>query len=466
MIKNLITQNSSQSLICSAINDNMFAIDDKHRYFNMDTALVQTMLEALEKPAIYIDTNYTILAMNRLYQDCYNTEVELGQSRCFEISHGHQSPCDKHGEECPMQTCISNGRPASVVHFHNTGRGKTYCDIIMKPMVNSDGITTGFLEILDRVDFASADPYTNKMIGSSLPFTKMLSKINSAAKADISVLLQGETGTGKELVAKALHDSSKRSQKPYVVIECTGINENLFESELFGHEKGAFTGASSAKTGLIEVARGGTVFFDEIADVPLGMQVKLLRLIETQCYRTVGGLKQKKADFRLICATHKNLLELVEQGLFRIDLYYRIAGFPISLPSLSERKDDIASLASHFLKNSEMNHKKFAPETLIRLQEHAFPGNIRELKNIVEHAALLANEDVIEVDDLPESIALNTPHTSPLEQGIISLEELENNYLKQLCQEPSMSIDELAAKLDVSTRTLYRKLQKMGLRYE
>lgn len=431
----------------------------------MDNALAQTMIEALDKPAIFIDSNYTILAMNTLYQECYKGEVKLGKSRCFEISHGHQSPCDKHGEECPIQACLSSGRASRVVHVHNTGKGKNYCDIVMKPIVNADGITTGFLEILDRVDFASADPDTNKMIGSSLPFTKMLSKINSAAKADIAVLLQGETGTGKELVAKALHDSSKRAQKPYVVIECTGINENLFESELFGHEKGAFTGAASAKTGLIEVARGGTVFFDEIADVPLSMQVKLLRLIETQCYRTVGGLKQKKADFRLICATHKNLLELVNKGLFRIDLYYRIAGFPISLPSLSERKEDIAALASHFLKNSEMSHKKFAEKTLARLQTYQFPGNIRELKNIVEQAALLANEDIIEVDDLPEQIEHRKNQKSQ-DKAVMTLEELEANYLSKLCKEQSMSIDELAAKLDVSTRTLYRKLQKFSIRYE
>jgi transcriptional regulator with PAS, ATPase and Fis domain len=432
----------------------------------MDKAFTQTMIETLEKPAIFIDTNYKILAVNSLYRDCNKSAVKLGQSRCFEISHGHDTPCDMHGEECPMQTCKTTGRASRVVHIHNTGKGKTYCDIVMKPIVDSDGITTGFLEILDRVDFASADPSESKMIGTSPPFTKMLSKIKSAAKADIAVLLQGETGTGKELVAKALHDSSKRAEKPYVVIECTGINENLFESELFGHEKGAFTGASNTKTGLIEVARGGTVFFDEIADVPLSMQVKLLRLIETQCYRTVGGLKQKKADFRLICATHKNLLQLVEQGLFRIDLYYRIAGFPISLPSLAQRKEDIPALALHFLKNSEMNFKRFHKDTLAHLSQYRFPGNIRELKNIVEQASLIASEDIIEVEDLPEQVNLSQIKQASKNNEIISLEEVQANYLAELCEHQTLSIDDLADKLDVSTRTLYRKLQKLGLKYE
>lgn len=432
----------------------------------MSISIVQAMINAIDKPAIFIDPQYTILAVNEAYRDTYENEVVVGNSRCFEISHGHTSPCDKHGEECPIQSCIKTGRTSSVVHIHNTEHGKTYCDIIMKPVKDGDGITTGFLEILDRIDFASADSNTNKMIGTSEPFKKLLTKINRAAKSEIAVLLHGETGTGKELVAKALHESSRRAEKPFVVIECTGLNENLFESELFGHEKGAFTGATHAKSGLIEIASGGTVFFDEIADVPLSMQVKLLRLLETHCYRTVGGLKQRKANFRLICASHKNLLDLVESGQFRKDLYYRIAGFPISLPSLAERSDDIKGLILHFLNHSELRHKKFSNAALKRLTEYDYPGNIRELKSIVEQATLLANEDLIEVHDLPEQLFAGTAKPKTPNSEIVSLEEAEERYLTQVCESQNMSIDELAEKLEVSTRTLYRKLQKFGLKYE
>ncbi|WP_412973293.1 sigma-54 interaction domain-containing protein [Glaciecola sp. MF2-115] len=432
----------------------------------MNISVIQAMINSVERPAIFIDTQYTILAVNKAYRDTYENEVMIGKSRCFEISHGHTSPCDKHGEECPIQSCIQTDRASSVVHIHNTERGKTYCDILMRPIKDADGITMGFLEILDRIKFASADSETNKMIGASEPFKAMLTKINRAAKSEIAVLLHGETGTGKELVAKALHESSRRAEKPFVVIECTGLNENLFESELFGHEKGAFTGATHAKRGLIDVAIGGTVFFDEIADVPLSMQVKLLRLLETQCYRTVGGLKQRKADFRLICASHKNLLELVDAGQFRKDLYYRIAGFPISLPPLSERRDDIASLVLHFLKQSELRHKKFSKAALKRVSEYDFPGNIRELKNIVEQAALLANEDIIEVQDLPEQIFIPTSNSNDSKRDVLSLDEAEANYLKRLCDAREFNIEELAGKLNVSTRTLYRKLQKHGLKYE
>jgi transcriptional regulator with PAS, ATPase and Fis domain len=432
----------------------------------MNISIVQAMINSIDKPAIFIDTQYTILAVNEAYRDTYESEVIIGKSRCFEISHGHTSSCDKHGEECPIQSCVQTERASSVIHIHNTERGKTYCDILMRPIKDADGITTGFLEILDRIKFAAADSQADKMIGASEPFKNLLTKINRAAKSEIAVLLHGETGTGKELVAKALHESSRRAEKPFVIIECTGLNENLFESELFGHEKGAFTGATHAKSGLIDIARGGTVFFDEIADVPLSMQVKLLRLLETQCYRTVGGVKQRKADFRLICASHKNLLELVESGEFRKDLYYRIAGFPISLPSLADRRDDISQLVMHFLNHSELRHKKFSEDALKLLSDYDYPGNIRELKNIVEQSALLANEDIIEAQDLPEQVFASQTKPQTGNSGIVSLEEAEARYLEKLCNSQDLSINELANVLDVSTRTLYRKLQKYGLKYE
>jgi transcriptional regulator with PAS, ATPase and Fis domain len=432
----------------------------------MSISIIQGMINSIDKPAIYINTNYTILAVNEAYRDTYETDVVIGKSRCFEVSHGHSSPCDEHNEACPIKSCTNSGKASSVVHIHKTTGGKTYCDIVMKPVVDENGITTGFLEILDRIDFAADESQGNKMIGTCEPFKSMLTKINRAAKSEIAVLLQGETGTGKELVAKALHESSRRADKPFVVIECTGLNENLFESELFGHEKGAFTGASQSKNGLIEMAIGGTVFFDEIADVPLSMQVKLLRLLETQCYRKVGGLKQKKADFRLICASHKNLLELVERDLFRKDLYYRIAGFPIALPSLRERKEDIPTLVNHFISHSELKHKKFSAEALAQLCQYPFPGNIRELKSIVEQSALMANEDIIESDDLPEQINTRLHNEKITEDTFLTLEQAEARYLANVCETQTVSINELATNLGLSTRTLYRKLQKFDLKYE
>lgn len=432
----------------------------------MNISVVQSMINAIDKPAIFITPEYKILAVNDAYRDIYQTDVIIGQSRCYETSHGHNTPCDKHGEDCPIQQCSKSKKSASVVHIHNTEKGKSYCDILMKPVIDEDGITTGFLEILDRIEFAAAESETDKMIGKSQNFKNMLTKVNRAAKSEIAVLLHGDTGTGKELVSKALHETSRRNEKPFVIIECTGLNENLFESELFGHEKGAFTGATHAKKGLIEIAKGGTVFFDEIADVPLSMQVKLLRLLETKCYRSVGGIKQIKADFRLICASHKNLLELVEQGEFRRDLYYRIAGFPITLPSLSDRREDIPALAKHFLAHSELHYKKFTENALGKLSQYNFPGNIRELKNIVEQSALLANEDLIDIENLPEHIFDRPNETKPITDVAVSLDELEKQYLQKLREDKNLPIDELAKVLGISPRTLYRKLQKHELKYD
>jgi transcriptional regulator with PAS, ATPase and Fis domain len=426
------------------------------------------MINAIDKPAIFITPDYVIHAVNEAYLETYDTEVLLGQSRCHQISHHSNEPCDKHGEQCPLQQCQSTARAANAVHIHNTTEGRSYCDILMKPIKDDNGIIMGFLEILDAIDYASTESKKDSMIGESAPFKQMLNKINRASQSNIAVLLQGETGAGKELVAKAVHASSNRKDKPFVVIECTGLSESLFESELFGYEKGAFTGATTTKKGLIEIAHGGTVFFDEIGDIPMNMQVKLLRLLETQCYRAVGGLKQKRSDFRLVSASHKNLLDLVEKGEFRRDLYYRIAGFPIYLPSLRERKEDIPVLANHFVKLSEYKHKKFSANALTLLSQYPFPGNIRELKNVIEQSALIANEDIIHGSDLPESIThskpatVNQPQTS--DTKVISLDNLEAEYLSKVCQQFQGSPAELAIMLNVSVRTLYRKLQRYGLK--
>ncbi len=429
----------------------------------LNNKVIQSMINAIDKPTIFITPDYIIQAVNQAYKETYKTEVTVGQSKCHEISHNNPKPCDNYGEDCPLQQCISSKRTVSSVHIHATGEGKSYCDILMKPIIDEEGITLGFLEILDKISYASSESEKGKMIGSSSAFKSMINKINRAAKSKIAVLLQGETGTGKELVAQAIHDASPRNEKPFVVIECTGLSESLFESELFGYEKGAFTGATSSKKGLIEVANSGTVFFDEIGDVPLNMQVKLLRLLETQSFRAVGGLKQKRSDFRLVCATHKNLLDLVEKGQFRQDLYYRIAGFPIMLPSLKERTKDIPELVSHFLKHSEHQNKNFSENALGKLCGYAFPGNIRELISIIEQSALLANDDTIHTNDLPDVVRQSASIEIPNE-NIRSLDEVERAYLTKLCKEFTGTPDELASLLNVSTRTLYRKLQRFDLK--
>lgn len=435
----------------------------------MANQTIQAMIESIEKPAIFINTDYSIQAVNQAYSDIYGKKVKLEKSRCYEISHNSNKPCDQNGESCPLQQCLATKKPASVVHIHETNKGKQFCDILMKPVKGENGMTIGFLEIIENIQFASVEMKKDTLLGQSMAFKQMLKKVSRAAKSDISVLLQGPTGTGKELVARALHDGSERNKKPFVIIECSGINESLFESELFGHEKGAFTGATKTKQGLVELAEGGTIFFDEIGDVPLNMQVKLLRLIETRSYRAVGSLELKKTDFRFLSASHKKLLEMVKKGTFREDLYYRIAGFPINLPSLQERGDDIKVLVAYFLKNNEHNKKYFNQAALNKLMNYGFPGNIRELRNIVEQASLLADQNEIGIDELPEHVSnsIITSDNKTIEKEALfeltTLEDAEKVYLSKALEQSKLPIDMLADKLGVSLRTLYRKLNKYEL---
>ncbi len=426
----------------------------------MNISMIQSLINAIEKPAIFIDHHYIIKATNQAYSEHYKTAIKVGVSHCYQISHQASNPCDQHGEDCPLLHCKASGKSHRVLHIHKNGDNKEYCDILMRPIVNDDGITVGFLEILDKVSYASHRSENDKLIGASPAFRKMLAMINRCAKSDISVLLHGDTGTGKELVANAIHQASERKDQPFIVVECTGLSESLFESELFGHEKGAFTGANTHKKGLIDLVKGGTLFLDEVGDIPLSLQVKLLRLLETGTYRSVGGMVTKQADFRLICASHKNLTDMVAQGTFRHDLYYRLAAFPIYLPSLAQRQEDIPLLAEHYLAYYSNNEKSFSASALSALMLYPFPGNIRELKNIINRAVLMGDDNIITL------ASLGLPHfNSAYENGeTLTLKALEQTYLQQICQhQKGKSAQEIATLLGISKRTFYRKLKQYNI---
>lgn len=274
----------------------------------------------------------------------------------------------------------------------------------------------------------------------------------------LPVLLLGESGTGKELFARAVHENSDRATGPFVVVDCSGLPETLFESELFGHEKGAFTGATTRKPGLVETAQGGTLFLDEIGDVPLAMQVKLLRLIESGTYRRVGSVETLHANFRLIAATHKPLEKMMENGEFRQDLYYRISAFPIQLPPLRNRVEDIGLLANSFLQRASTGKRRLTieAEALTQLQRHSWPGNIRELRNVLERASLFADDGVIRSTHLPQaSVAISPqpPASTPF----------DGSSLAQILATFKGTRSELARHMGVSERTLYRRLKEQGL---
>lgn len=419
-------------------------------------------LDSLTEPRILLDKDYTIIAANKAYRAAYGENRPLVGRRCYEVSHHYTRPCDEAGESCPLKTSARSGLPQRVLHLHHTPRGEEHVDVELTPIRNQEGEIVFYVEMMHTVREASARPAARGLVGRSPAFNKMLGLIERVAPSDAAVVLLGESGTGKELVAEAVHEASRRRQGPFVPVDCSGVTETLFESELFGYEKGAFTGANQRKQGLVEAASGGTLFLDEVGDIPLGLQVKLLRLLETGTYRRVGGVEPLRADFRLISATHRDLKKMVEQETFRKDLYYRISTFPIHLPSLSERREDIPLLAETLLERISSGRKfTLHPDTLALLASCDFPGNIRELRNMLERASLLADGDIIMPEHLdPELAAQPAPVATAFSgQQIISLDTLEQRYLQWALMRMSDDRKGLAQKLGISERTLYRKLK-------
>ncbi len=430
---------------------------------NLNSAFISEindLLNGFQNPVVLIDRNYKIITTNLAYQLQHECESPEDQY-CYKVSHQYGKPCHDMGEECPLVSCLQNNKPVRVLHQHYTPDGNIHVDIGMFPIHNRDGEIVAFMETVKGIKDSSSGNHS--LIGKSKPFKRLLELISRVATSDTAALLLGESGTGKELVAHAIHSSSQRAKGPFVPVDCSGLTESLFESELFGHERGAFTGALHHKTGLVEAAHGGTLFLDEIGDVPLNLQVKLLRLLETNTFRTVGGIETKHAEFRLICATHKNLVKMVETGEFRRDLYYRISAFPIELPSLKERAKDIPLLADGLLKRINP-HKRIniSKEAITILEEYSFPGNIRELRNILERALILSDSHSIEPEHLPllNSSSLQTVNETPFNH-VMPLDQLEIAYLKWASQQYNGDRKSLAKALGVSERTLYRKLEKV-----
>lgn len=422
------------------------------------------MLEGYPCPAILVSADYEIMATNTRYEEAFGA-IDLGRlNRCYEISHGYHVPCDQAGEDCPLGAAKASGHKERVLHIHQTPRGPEHVDVEMLPIHDSEGGLAYFVELLHPVPLASGYISDKELVGESEAFQKMLAKIARVGKSEASVLLLGESGTGKELAAKSIHMASSRQDMPLVTLECAGLTDTLFESELFGYVKGAFTGAMSNRKGLVEEANGGTLFLDELGDVPLPMQVKLLRLLETGTFRPLGSSEVRSSDFRLICATHKNLYQMVQSGEFRRDLYYRINVFPIHLPSLAKRKADIPLLAKALLERMEVNQRyRLTNSAMKLLTEYNYEGNIRELRNLLSRALVLADTNVI--DDqiigecLEENAGLVSASTASGKPGWVDLKTNESRYLEEIMAAHAGDKERVAKILGISTRSLYRKLE-------
>ena len=310
-----------------------------------------------------------------------------------------------------------------------------------------------------------------KLIGSSKAMQDVLTLIGKVARTQSTVLIRGETGCGKELVARALHDQSSRSDKAFVAVNCGALPENLIESELFGHKKGAFTGADSQRDGLFEVATGGTLFLDEIGELPLAMQAKLLRVLESGDIRRVGDNQTFHVDVRVVCATHRDVETMVESGAFREDLMFRINAFEIHVPALRDRMEDVIPLARHLYLRHRPEHSSitdvFAPETIAVFKQHPWPGNVRELANVVEHATILCDHPPILPEHLPRhfgdkrvkrDVKAAAATTNPL-----SLREMESLAVHEAIHRHQGNKPAAAEELGISLKTLYNKLNQSDL---
>ena len=310
-----------------------------------------------------------------------------------------------------------------------------------------------------------------EIIGKNKKMQRVFTEIQTAAAGDISVLIQGETGTGKELVAKAIHDNSQRKTGPFVAINCVAIPTGLIESELFGSERGAFTGANERRIGQFEHANSGTLFLDEIGDMPLTLQAKLLRVLQEREFQRVGGTSTISIDIRVLAATNRDLEDAIRAGYFREDLYHRLAAFPITVPPLRDRREDIPILAHHFLKKYaaavEKPIRDISTDALQMLMQHDFRGNVRELENAIERAVLYETTDRLQ----PESLLLHQTQEnpqavtgSPMNTTIIlPLDEVERRAIVHALKVTDNNIPDAARALGIGRSTLYRKLKEYNL---
>ena len=371
-------------------------------------------------------------------------------------------------ETCPVIVLTAFGSIDLAVQAIKHGA----VDFLTKP-VNPDALELSVSRALNTNSMRREYEYYKRqaasaldktLIGRSAAMSKLRKMIGVVGPSDTTVLVLGESGVGKELVAAAVHQASSRRGKNFVAIDCATLQQNLFESELFGHERGAFTGADRRKEGLIEVGEGGTVFLDEIGEMSAALQAKLLRVLETGRYRRLGGTKDLISNVRFVAATNRDLEAMCQKGEFREDLYYRLSGFVLTVPPLRDRLDDVPLLAEHFLGSRDFarhSYKRWAPAALDALMAYSWPGNVRELRNVVERAALVSGG----LDEIRASHVVDLRRPPRVKRDYAfsfdhapTLDEIAQVYLDQLLEERSRSRADIARTLGISERNLYRLL--------
>jgi len=441
---------------------------------NKEIFQLPIILESIADGVFTIDREWRITSFNRAAERITGIprEKAIGQ-KCFDVFHANICQTS-----CALKQTLETGKeiidlPVDILN----SQGETIpISISTAVLRNRKGKVIGGVETfrdlsaLETLRRELLKQYTIGDIVSKNPqMLKILSLLPSIAESNSTVLIQGPSGSGKELLARAIHSLSPRKNGPYIAVSCAALPDTLLESELFGYVKGAFTDARRDKPGRVALAEKGTLFLDEIGDISLALQVKLLRFLQEKEYEPLGAVKPQKADVRIIAATNKNLSQLVEQGLFREDLYYRLNVIKIELPPLKERREDIPLLVEHFLKrfNLKMNKRiiSVSPEVMDLFMRYDFPGNIRELENALEHAFVICNTSQIRLTDLPMEL-VNSPRLQPvsLATGKDALQAAEWEVIQNVLQKHKGSRKKAAAELGISVVTLWRKLKAYGHR--
>ncbi|RLD57504.1 MAG: hypothetical protein DRJ05_09615 [Bacteroidetes bacterium] len=421
-----------------------------------------------------------------------------GRITCHELTHASDKPCDGKNHTCPVAEIKRTNNPFTVQHIHKDIDGNdTHFEVHAYPIHNSEGEIEKVIEYsIDITDRKKADDDLLKalkevkhlknqlqaenvylqneiktdhnfeeIISKSIEFNKVLNQVQQVASTEASVLILGETGTGKELLARAVHNISKRRHRPLVKVNCATLPANLIESELFGHEKGAFTGAHSRKIGRFELANKGTLFLDEIGDLPLELQTKLLRVLQEGEFERLGSSQTTKVDVRIIAATNVNLEEAIDEKKFRSDLYYRLNVFPITIPPLRKRRDDIPVLVNHFVKKYALKNSRdirVVPQRVLNaLKAYNWPGNIRELENIIERGTIISQGDQLELGDwITSSSPVRSGHKS------MALRDHEKEHILEVLEMTGWRVsgEQGAAKvLDIKPTTLEARMKKLGI---
>jgi PAS domain S-box-containing protein len=440
----------------------------------------QTILSCVADGVFTVDGDFRITSFNRAAERI--TGVPASQAigkRCSEVFHA-----DICEQGCAIRRTVETGRELVGVRAKIlTSRGQSLpVSLSTAVLRDNDGAVLGAVETfrdlsaIERLRRELHHQYTlEDIVGKSKAFRRIFSILPDIAESGSTVLIEGASGTGKELLARAIHNLSPRRKRPYVVVNCGTLPPNLFESELFGYVKGAFTDAKQDKAGRVALAEGGTVFFDEIGDLPLATQVKLLRLLQEREYEPLGGVESVRADVRVVAATNRKLLELVSQGQFRDDLYFRLAVVRVAIPALSERREDIPYLVEHFIERFNAKRGKqvvgVTPAVMEIFMRHPFPGNVRELENLIEYGFVLCHGGLIDVKHLPEDVqqmsrgrdlrdgqadtseTASSSHLMAAEaDAILTALHAANGHLGETCRA-----------LGISRTTLWRKMKKHGI---